>query len=55
MSDETKIINAHDRIWLQVGEDFLPGDIDFNELSESPGVRTSWVSLTSNMACTHLL
>jgi len=34
MSDETKIINAHDRIWLQVGEDFLPGDIDFNELSD---------------------
>lgn len=34
MTEETKIINAPERIWLQVGDDFEPGDVDFNSLSE---------------------
>ena len=34
MSEETKIINAPERIWLQVGDDFEPGEVDFNSLSE---------------------
>jgi hypothetical protein len=33
MSDEeTKIINAPERIWLQVGDDFEPGEVDFSGL-----------------------
>ena len=34
MNDATKIINAPERIWLQVGDDFDPGEIDFNALIE---------------------
>ncbi|SDH11396.1 hypothetical protein SAMN05216466_107148 [Paraburkholderia phenazinium] len=34
MSEETKIINAPERIWLQVGDDFEPGAVDFSQLSE---------------------
>lgn len=32
MSEETKIINAPARIWLQVGDDFEPGEVDFGGL-----------------------
>jgi hypothetical protein len=32
MTEETKIINAPDRIWLQIGDDFEPGEVDFAAL-----------------------
>jgi hypothetical protein len=34
MSDDMKVINAPDRIYLQIGDDFDPGEVDFSALQE---------------------
>lgn len=32
--DDAKVINAPNRIYLQIGDDFDPGDVNFNELTD---------------------
>ena len=32
MSDDVKVINAPERIWLQIGDDFETDEVDFDEL-----------------------
>jgi hypothetical protein len=34
MSADVKVINAPERIYLQIGDDFLPGEVDFGDLQE---------------------
>jgi hypothetical protein len=34
MSEDLKVINAPERIYLQIGDDFDPGEVDFSALHE---------------------
>lgn len=34
MTDDVKVINVPERIYLQIGDDFDPGEVDFSELQE---------------------
>jgi hypothetical protein len=34
MTDDMKVINAPDRIYLQIGDDVDPGEVDFSALQE---------------------
>jgi hypothetical protein len=34
VTDDVKVINAPDRVYLQIGDDFDPGEVDFSGLQE---------------------